>query len=158
MKKRYFLVALLLTFLTCCAVALAEDDVPPPEQISADPNFSMVDWRLDVMTLADELKIMRATASISKTDSTHVYVRGVTQANQICWRIGGYMTIQQWKNNEWNTYTTISYTAYEEEDITGAKTVAVPSGYYYRLMINHYANGDDGDAYVTSITTSLLVN
>ena len=70
MKKRYFLVALLLmlTFLTCCAVALAEDDVPPPEQISADPNFSMVDWRLDVMPLADELKLVRTTTSISKRD------------------------------------------------------------------------------------------
>ena len=111
MKKRYFLVALLLalTFLTCCAAALADDDVPPPEQISANPNFSMVDWYLDVMPLADDLKITRTTIGISRIDSTHVGVRSVTEANQICCYVRGYLGVQQWKDNQWITYKTASY-------------------------------------------------
>ena len=161
MKKRYFLVALLLmlTFLTCCAVALAEDDVPPPEQISVDPNFSMVDWYLNVMPLADELKLVRTTANIYKTDSTHVAVRGVTQTNKTCLYINGYMAIQQWKDNRWNTYTTVSYTNYGANEATGETIVAVASGYYYRLAINHYAFDSDGNTVSSTVATaSILVN
>lgn len=161
MKKRYFLAAILLvlTLLACCAVALADDDVPPPELISDDPNFSIVDWRLNVMPLVDELILTRVTAAISKVDSTHIYVKGITQANIACGIIGGTMTIQQWKNNQWNKYTTISFKAYGSNEVTGATTVEVASGYYYRLAIGHYANHSDGtNAYGATTTKSILVN
>lgn len=162
MKKRYFLVALLLAlaFLACCSMALADDgiEVPPTELISDNPNFSIVDWHLNVMPLADELELTRMTAGISRSDSTHVSVRGVTQANKTCIQVGGYMTIQQWKNNQWNKYTTASFKAYGTNEAEGIGTLAVTSGYYYRLKINHYANHDDGSAYGTLITNSVLVN
>lgn len=160
MKKRYFLAALLLalTFLACCSIALADDDVPPPELISENVTFSVVDWHRNVMTIDDELKMTRMTAAISKVDSTHIYVKGVTQANKTCYRIGGYMTIQQWKENKWNYYTSVSYTDYGTHDVTGATTVSVTSGYYYRLIVSHYANHVDGDVYGTTNTSSILVN
>lgn len=161
MKKRYLLVALLLAlaFLTSCAVALADDgiEVPPVELISDNPNFSIVDWHLNVMPLDEELKLIRKTAAISKVDSTHVYVKGITQANEICLGIGGFMTIQQWKNNTWNAYTTASYNAYGSDEATGSGTLSVASGYYYRLVINHYANGSD-NVYGKTTTQSVLVN
>lgn len=161
MKKRYFLAAILLvlTLLACCAVALADDDVPPPELISDDPNFSIVDWRLNVMPLADELKLTRMTAGISKSDSTHVAVRGVTQANKICWYIKGYMTVQQWKNNKWNTYTTAAYTMYNTYEGSRETILAVESGYYYRLIVDHTASDYDGNSVLSGTTTgSILVN
>ena len=160
MKKRYFLAAILLvlTLLACCSMALADDDVPPPDLISDNPNFSSLEWRLNVMPLDEDVKLTYMSASISKADSTHVFVKGMTQANKICYRIGGYMTIQQWKNNKWNTYTTVSYSEYGTATATGTATISVATGYYYRVIISHYANhGEDND--LASITTkSVLVN
>lgn len=160
MKKRFFLAALFLalTLLACSAVALADDDVPPPEMISENLSFSCVEWYRNVMTLDDDLKLNRTTTSISKVDSTHVYVRGITEANKVCWAIGGYMTIQQWKNNSWNKYTTASYKASNKSEATGTGTLSVDTGYYYRLVLNHYANHTDGNAYLTVTTKSVLVN
>lgn len=162
MKKRYFLVALLLAlaFLACCSLALADDgiEVPPTELISDNPNFSIVDWHLNVMPLADELKLTRMTAAISKVDSTNIFVRGVTQANKVCGIVSGFMTIQQWKNNTWNRYTTASYTAYETDEATGSGTLSVASGYYYRLVIHHSANHNDGhNTYGVTTTESVQV-
>lgn len=157
MKKRFFLVALLLALLTC-SMALADGDVPPPDQISDNPHFSIVEWHRSVMTLDDAVKLTRTTTEISDVDSTHIYVRGVTQANKICWKIGGFMTIEQWKNNKWNTYTTLSYSAYNKTEATGEKTVTVASGYHYRLVIDHYADYDGKDeATSTKTTDSILV-
>ena len=160
MKKRYFLAALLLalTFLACCSIALADDDVPPPELISENVTFSVVDWHRAVMTIDDELKLNRMTAAISKVDSTHVYVKGVTEANKTCYRIGGYMTIQQWKDNKWNSYTTASFTDANTDETSATGTLSVASGYYYRLVVNHYANHSDGNAYGMTTTKSILVN
>lgn len=161
MKKRFFLAALFLalTFLACSAVALADDDVPPPEMISENLNFSVVDWHRNVMTLDDALKLVRMTAGISKVDSTHISVRGVTQANKTCWRVGGKMTIQQWKNNQWNYYTMVSYAAYNTNEASDRKSVAVTSGYYYRVVNDHYANHADGtNVYGVTTTNSVLVN
>ena len=162
MKKRYLLVALLLAlaFLASCSVALADDgiDVPPVELISDNPNFSIVDWHLNVMPLADELKLTRMTASISKSDSSHVYVKGVTEANKICYRIGGYMTIQQWKDNQWNKYTTASYHAYDTSEASGSGTLSVASGYYYRVIIDHQGSASGGTASGVTTTKSVLVN
>lgn len=162
MKKRYFLVALLLAlaFLACFSVALADDgiEVPPTELISDNPNFSIVDWHLNVMPLDEELKLIRMTAAISKVDSTHVYVRGVTQANKICYHISGYMTVQQWKNNKWNTYTTASYVTYGGDEATGTGTLSVASGYYYRLVVGHFANHTEDSVSASTTTQSILVN
>lgn len=163
MKKRFFLVALLLalTFLACCSVALADNgiEVPPPELISDNPNFSIVDWHLNVMPLADELKLSRMTAGISKHDSTHVAVRGVTQANKTCFYVKGFMTIQQWKDNKWNSYKTAAYTAYNTYEASRDTTIAVDSGYYYRLIIDHTASDYEGNSVLAATTTnSVLVN
>ena len=160
MKKRFFLVTLLLmlALLACCSVALADDDVPPAEMISDNLHFSCVEWHRDVMTIADDaFALTRATASISKKDSTHVAVRGVTQANDICYLIGGSMTVQRWKDNKWNYYTSASYNDRSTNKVTGEFTLTVESGYYYRLVVDHYAHSNSGSAYGTSTTNSVLV-
>ena len=160
MKKRFFLAALLLTLalLACCSMALADDDVPPAEMISENLHFSSVEWHRDVMTIAsDELTLSRTTGSISKKDSTHVAVRGVTQANAICYLIGAKMTVQRWKDNKWNYYTSASYSDCSTNMVSGDGVLAVESGYYYRLVVDHYAHSD-GSAYGTTTTKSVLVN
>ena len=162
MKKRFFLVALLLalTFLATCAVALADDgiEVPPPEMISDNLNFSIVDWYRDVLPIDDELKLVRMTAAISKYDSTHVYVKGVTQANKTCGHIKGYLGVQQWKNNKWNTYTIASYTAFNTHEASRETTLAVESGYYYRLIVDHFVSAGKEDVAGTTVTSSILIN
>lgn len=163
MKKRYFFAALLLvlTFLACCSIALADDgiEVPPAELISDNPNFSIVDWHLNVMPLDEALKLTRTTAAISKVDSTHVGVRGVTQTNKTCVYVKGFMTIQQWKNNQWNNYTTASYSSTNTNETSGDTSIAVASGYYYRLIIDHMATDYDGNSVDGSTTTkSVLIN
>ena len=159
MKKRYFLAALLLTltFLTCCAVALADNDVPPPEQISDDLNFSLVDWYLDVMPMADDLKITRATTGIYRLDSTHIGLRGVTQTNKICAHIKGYMVVQQWKNNQWNKYTSASYSVFGKAEGSGEFSISVESGYYYRLVMDHYALDYEGNNAFKGLTTEAVL-
>lgn len=163
MKKRFFLVAFLLalTFLASCSAALADDgiEVPPAELISDNPNFSIVDWHFNVMPLADKLELTRITGGISKVDSTHVYIKGVTQTNAVCWQIGGSMDIQQWKNNKWNSYKGVAFTDYDTNEATGTGTYLVASGYYYRLVVGHYAkNIKLGNVGATTTTASVLVN
>lgn len=162
MKKWFLLVALFLTlaFLACCSMALADDgiEVPPAELISENVTFSLVDWHMNVMPIDEELKLTRMTAGITKLDSTHISVRGVTQTNKSCSMLGGYITVQQWKNNTWNNYDNASYKGYGTNQAEGIGTRTVTAGYYYRIVIDHYAIGDEGNIYGTSYTKSILVN
>lgn len=160
MKKRFFLVAFLLavTFVACCSLALADDNVPPPELISENLTFSSVDWHRSVMTISDELEIVRMTASISKSDSTHVAIRAVTAVNKTCGMVGGQAVVQQWKNNKWNTYHTTTYTAFTTTEASVENIVAVESGYYYRLAIDHFAQHVSESASGFNSTKSILVN
>ena len=156
MKKRYFLVILIL--LASCAIALADEDVPPPMLISENPDFSIVDWYRSVMPFDDELTLVRLTSSISKSDSTHVSIHAVTQANKNGYPIGGSMVVQQWKDNKWNNYYTTTYSERGTSRITADDRVTVASGYYYRLVVEHAVHYFSEHAYETRMTSSIFVN
>lgn len=162
MKKRFFLVALLLTltFLACCSVALADDgiEVPPTELISENETFSLVEWHEKVMPIDDELKLTRVSAGISRYDSTHVSIRAIAQTNKTCIYVGGQATVQQWKNNKWNNYSTNSYTAASTYEASLNKLISVETGYYYRLVNSCFAQRGLEDVEKTVATKSVLVN
>lgn len=162
MKKRFFLVALLLAlaFLACCAVALADDgiEVPPTELISENVTFSLVEWHENVMTIDDELKLMLVSAGISKYNSTNVAVRVVAQANKTCVYVGGHVGVQRWKDNKWNNYNTATFTRPNTNEASLEKLVSVESGYYYRLVFASFAHYGVEDVNRTVTTKSVLVN
>lgn len=162
MKKRFFLVALLLAlaFLACGSVALADDgiEVPPTELISENVNFSLVEWHMNVMPIDDELKLMLVSAGISKYDSTHVSFRVIAQANKTCIFVGGHATVQQWKDNKWNNYNRTTFTAPNSYEAILEKIVSVESGYYYRLGFSSFAQCGLEDVNRTVTTKSILVN
>lgn len=160
MKKRVLFAALLvLAMLTSCAIALADNDVPPPDQISSNPNLSMYEWRRPVMTIAedDALSLTRVTGSISKVSSTCVSIRAVTEANKFCTVVGGTMYVEQWKNNAWNSYHSTTFSTVNGYSASATNTVTVESGYYYRLVVKHRASSFGEQAYNVSSTGSILV-
>lgn len=162
MKKRFLFTALLMVMvlMASCAVALADDDVPPPELISDNPFFSTYEWRRTVMPFAvdDPLTFTQVTAGISKYSSSSVYVRGVSETNKVVSTLGVILYVEQWKDNKWNSYSMTSFTEYDTYSMSGSKVVDVESGYYYRLVVKHRAIGLGEHAFDVTNTKSILVN
>ena len=161
MKKRFLFAALLLVVMlvASCAYALADADVPPPSQISDNPDFSICEWNRTIAPYtSDELKITRVVSSITKLSSSSIYIRGVTDANKLCDVVGVFMYVEQWKNSKWNTYTTVSYSEFDAYTAEGIKVVNVDSGYYYRVVVEHRAIKQLDKVYDLSNTQGILVN
>lgn len=161
MKKRFLFTGFLLIvmLMASCIVALADDDVPPQDLISDNPNFSTYEWRRTIMPYAsDKLEITRVVSSIIKNSSTSVYIRGVTEVNKQCSIVGAILYVEQWKDNKWNSYRTLSYTDYNCYAIDAENNITVDSGYYYRLVVQHRAITLGESADQVTYTKSLYVN
>lgn len=161
MKKRFLFTGLLLIvmLMASCVVALADDDVPPQDLISDNPNFSTYEWRKTIMPYAsDKLEIIHTVSSMSKNNSTSIYIRGVTEVNKLCSVVGVIMYVEQWKDSKWNSYRTLSYTNYNGYAIDADTNVTVDSGYYYRLVIHHRAITLGESADKVTNTNSMYVN
>lgn len=137
MKKWMAMVAVfVLALLALCSVALA-DDMLPTGEMSEDPNSSTVVWHN--LERSDEFKLVMGLAQLDKRSSTSAYIYGYTEANEKASTIGGTVTLQQWKNNKWNNYFTLSFNAYDSLSAKGSTVVTVDSGYYYRVVTTHRA-------------------
>ena len=144
MKKRLTMVILLvLALVAACAVAFAEESAPPQDEISKNPDFSMVEWRQ--VLRSDEFSVIMGLASLDKRSSTSVYIYGYTEANQKASTVGGTVTLQQWKSNQWNNYYKINFNAYDSLSASGSGVVTVESGYYYRVVTTHKAMSYAGE-------------
>ena len=161
MKKRFLLTALMLVVMlvASCASALADEDAPPPSQISENPNFSIYEWNRTIMPYAsDELTITRTVASITKLSSTSIYVRGVTETNRQCSVVTVMLYVEQWKDNKWNSYASRTVSDFNSYTATATKVVDVEPGYYYRLVVQHRAIYGLEHVYDLTNTNSIYVN
>lgn len=149
------LVFLLLALLTLALVpaALAED-APPADQISSDPTSSYVQW----------WNPERAAFSISYVDigikagSGSVLISATTESNTPVDCVGGYVRIQQWKNNQWTTIKTYNFYGFDTDSCSMTKSVPVDSGYYYRALGVHTADLDTEYVSKGTTTSSVYVN
>lgn len=162
MKKiAVFLLALTL-MMTNVGTLLADTvSAPPASQISADLNYASVEKTYgitDESGTRGKPSIVFTRAGISKSSSTSVVITATTESNIVSEKIGGQMTVQRWINNSWNTYKTTSFWSYNTSRATASKSVSVPSGYYYRLVVMHVATNVDGTSSKASITRSVLAN
>lgn len=107
MKKVLALVLSLVLMLGGNAVALAENEqsLPPLNEISSNPNSATFTWHKDVSTQDVEKKeICFTRTGISKLSSTSVSISQTTQTNATAGVIEGYMFVQRWYNNKWESY------------------------------------------------------
>lgn len=167
MKKTVVILLTLILMMTNLGTVLADTvSAPPANQISANPNYAEVELffsksthNLSIASEQGEAPVITyVKSSISKKSTTSVSISAITETSSSVTRLGGYINVQRWINNKWSTYTTISFWNYNAARATKSTTVSVPSGYYYRLRVNHVAINTYGTKQVTSITTSVLVN
>ena len=156
-----FLLALTLMLTNLTNVLAANIATPPASQISANPNFAIVEKTYaitDVSGTRGKPSIVYTRAGISKSSSTSVAITATTESNIVSEKIGGQMNVQRWINNSWSTYKTTSFWSYNTSRATTSKTVSVPTGYYYRLVVLHVATNVDGTSSKASTTSSVFVN
>ena len=164
MKKVIAVLLTLVLILTNGITVFAEEvSAPPANQISADPNYSCTTiWFPSTETNnnsrdGDGLAFIVVRSSISKSGSS-IIAYGLTEANLICDPVGGTVHIQRWKNNRWNNYYSFSFEGFGISSFSGTETVAVESGYYYRVLVNHYADTLYSSIHASSTTSSVYVN
>lgn len=167
MKKIFALLLILtLTFTNGIAVLAEQLDIPPADQISSNPNYSSYTWiastnmggQAGTNTVGqDGLQIVMAQASISKSGSS-ITASGETVTNIISDDLGGTICIQRWKNNKWNNYYSHFFLDFDRSSISFSDTVTVESGYYYRVVVSHYANTVYSTVTANSVTQSVYIN
>ena len=162
MKKTLICMLVFVLMFTNLSSVLANPiSAPPANQISADLDFAEVEW-----TLSSEKEtqtrgvpnIVFLKSSISKSSSTSVTISAKTETDIVCVFVGGQMTIQRWINNSWTNYQSYTFWSYNSARASSTRTVTVPSGYYYRLVVAHMASSADGSVGKQSTTTSIFVN
>lgn len=162
MKKTLICMLVFVLMFTNLSSVLADPiSAPPVSQISANPGFAEVEW-----TLASEKEtqtrgiptIVFLHASIRKSSSNSITIFAETDADIVCAFVGGNMFVQRWINNSWSTYQAYSFWGYNKTWASSTKTITVPSGYYYRLVVSHMASAADGSVGKQSTTTSVFVN
>ena len=170
MKKMASLLMVLCFLLVGGTANAFADEIPTPplSQISSNPNYASVSWRNPAFingnpdgimgTGQDGLQIVFASASISKASSSSVSIYATTESNIESSEIGGIITIQRWINNRWEHYEGYDFWDYFTDECTGAATVGVESGYYYRLSVTHMAGTGYSTKFAYSTTASVLVN
>ncbi len=169
MKKMVSLLMVLCLLLVGGTITAFTEEIPTPPlaQISSDPNYASVSLHYSVFdgkndgtmgTGQDGLQIVFASAAISKAGSSSVSIYATTESNIISTEIGGTVRVQRWINNGWETYQTYSFWDYITDECTGAATVGVESGYYYRLYVTHVAGTGYSTKTAYSTTASILVN
>ncbi|MCH5288103.1 MAG: hypothetical protein J1E43_11860 [Christensenellaceae bacterium] len=158
MKKRILMVAMVvLALMVSLSVALADESRPPEDQISLDPNFASYEWHR--MVRSENFGLAMTKASITKLSSTSVSVYGYTEGNEKCAVVGGTIYLQQWNDNKWNNYHSITFTGREVYMFSATRTVTVESGKYYRVFVSHYGVAYDGNQMgMSSTTKSIYVN
>lgn len=162
MKKIVVILLALILTMTNLGTVLADTvSTPPVNQISANPNFAIVERTYaitDVSGTRGKPSIVYTRAGISKSSSTSVAITATTESNIVSEKIGAQMSVQRWINNSWSTYKTTSAWSYNTTRATASKTISVQTGYYYRLVVMHIATNVDGTSSKTSITSSVFVN
>lgn len=162
MKKTLVCLLVLVLMLTDLSSVLSEPvSAPPASQISANSDFAEVEWTLSSEKETGNRGVPRIVflkSSIWKSSSSSVTVSAETESDITCLFIGGHVMIQRWINNSWSTYYSYSFWDYSTVSASTTRTVTVPSGYYYRLVVGHVASNADGTVGKQSTTTSILVN
>jgi hypothetical protein len=162
MKKIVVILLTLILTMTNLGTVLADSiSAPPASQISNNPNYASVERKYSVLSetgIRGKPTITLTRASIGKSSSTSITISAITESDITSLKIGGHMGVQRWINNSWSTYQTTAFWAYNTYRATSTKTITVPSGYYYRLVVTHVASNSDGTSSKTSTTTSVLVN
>jgi len=156
MKK--ILVVLTVAFLftlTLGSQTFAEEVQPPQMQTADTATFSSIAWSNQLATSSFQISYVDST--ISKVSSTSVKVSASTEANSTADDIGGTITIQRWKDNQWSSYKTVSFYGFDRDSYSTTKTVSIASGYSYRLSVYHTASLGSSSDSVRSTTNSILV-
>lgn len=157
------LCAILLLF-SCTNVFACEANVPPADQISANPAYAYARWESNGFDTAgnqsrageDGLAIMFAESSISPGTGS-VRVSATTESNIRASNIGGIVQVQIYRNNSWQAYNTFSF---ENSGCSASVTrsVGVASGFYYRVVVSHRAITPYSTVFRTTTTRSVYVN
>ena len=170
MKKMASLLMVLCFLLVGGTANAFADEIPTPplSQISPNPNYASVSWRNPAFingnpdgimgTGQDGLQITYASAGISKSSSSSIYISVTTESNIESTEIGGIIRIQRWINNSWENYEVHSFWDYITDECSVSTTVGVDSGYYYRLSVTHIAGTGYSTKTAYSTTGGILVN
>ena len=154
--KRFISVCLTLTLLfVCCGVAFAVE-APPVDQIASNLTGDNGEWFN--LLRSSGFAINYTSYSFQKASSTSVFAAGRTETNQTADSVRVLITVQQWKNNNWNNYTSTSNRTYNSTVCSHSKTITVTSGYYYRIHITHSATLNGTVISTNSYSKSVMVN
>ena len=166
MKKIFaFLLTLTLMFTNGIAVLAEEVETPPADQISSNPNYASYTWiaPLNGGSQAgtnevgeDGLQIVMVNVSMGKNGST-IGASATTYTN-IESVLGGTIYIQKWQNNKWNTVYSEYFAEYGACVATLTTNASVETGYYYRVVVSHFAHTPYSSVYAYSTTQSVFVN
>lgn len=154
--KRFISVCLALTLLfACCGIAFAVE-APPADQIASNLTSDSGEW-FNLLRSSD-FAINYTSYSFQKSSSTSVFSAGTTETNQTADSVRVLITVQQWKNNKWNNYSSTSNRTYNSNACSHSKTITVITGYYYRIHVTHSATLDGTAVSKDSYSKSVMVD
>lgn len=76
---------------------------------------------------------------------------GDTVGQMVVSKITVNVIVQRLVNGSWQHYDSWTATNYNSAYVSSSKTKYVPTGYYYRVCCNHYANSDVSGSFTNGI-------
>ena len=133
-----------ISVVTASAAEIADSDLETDEDFAEDTTYSVLRGN----------NLNFGTTTINKLASNKVAISGITQCHHVCSTVYLTITLERKIDGTYSTYKNWEFTASNATNL--AKTVIVPSGYYYRVRGYHAAK-DGSKESVRTLTKGVLV-
>ena len=153
----FLILTALLIGSTSFALAIDPANVPPADEISNDPNESLVEIEFYSTQGATGFSIVQATSSIKKLSSTSVSCSASTSVSQLVPTVSNTIRLQKYENGQWHNVNSSGKTAINSSSCSQTKVFTVQAGYYYRAYTFHVAESASDSDSKYAISKAILV-
>ena len=153
MKKR--ILAVLVAFLMCMSIVLAEPVTVRAEEAGEDLDFSYLLTENALVGYAESqtrgVYLVSGRSIINKISSTKIGAGGTTTAAVKC-KVSITSIVERQTSTGWARVTSWTQTNQNAFSAMISKSLTVGTGYYYRVRSSHYASTDVSSSWTNALS------
>lgn len=142
-KKRF---SLALTLIMICSLffgsILTVNAADEPECVDGSYLVNEDSSEVTVGSKTRGIYLKSGSSTLTREAAGKLSAGGNTVGQIVVSKIAVNVNIQRLVNGSWQHYDSWTATNYNSAYVSSSKTKYVPTGYYYRVCCNHYANSD----------------
>ena len=154
MKKNKILSLLMAMVMVCTLLIGTQRNVQAADgQECVDGSYLTNDDSSEatVGSMSRGVYLKSGSSNIVRAGTGKIGAGGNTVGQKTVSKITVIVTVERLLNGKWAYYTSWIETNYNSSYVSTSKTLSVPTGYYYRVCCNHYANSDVSGSFTNGI-------